>query len=459
MAFWSDWDPDAILKRARSVFESVEPHYAVATAALAFIVSFLQSKLGAKIFFAVVLFCFFTAYYLAKRRPLGLKLRWQAVAWTHYRKVLAEAAAKSWKAGGRSGLDFVLYTGAEFEGLGERHPLVLELQQVKGAHPGLDLVIADVEQIAGLREGVSFGDDVRYRPAYLDGLLPDWRKLQAGVPDHIGRVIGANGQDPTGIPMRWGYNGIATRLPPLVEKAIKDSLGAWAPGKPFQLDWLTDPGSPVYQAIAHSVDDETCEVLCLDWYQSVMPLLAWRISPTQPNRLEPHHVKQMQEKLEHFGRLVRRRRNVIPDPMLLSRVAVSSSCVIVPGAGHWLGVAVDSMTSVERDLEVRPIGINGTPAYMLWCECLVFLERESSARTAAWTADAQKLSSWIARERKALQETVALPGLAPLDARALDLIKDCEIRVRDLPPRQAATIATRDDWKSTWHAWREGLAT
>jgi hypothetical protein len=145
------------------------------------------------------------------RKRLKLQGRWQILAWTHYRGVLAEAQAKSLHQGVLK-IDFLTFYNGQFED--RINKFYQELQYVADSYPHLDAVIFDIEYFDDLRDGVMFGDR-RFRLIPYESFMEYPIDLQRlNLPRVVRDVLHVPGVGTLALPLRWGFTGFGRKLQP-----------------------------------------------------------------------------------------------------------------------------------------------------------------------------------------------------------------------------------------------------
>jgi hypothetical protein len=410
-------------------------------------------------------------------RSIALRGKWQALAWTHYRSLLSDLAVRTAARSGESRFDFVTFSSGQF---GQRlsATALAELQYSANASHKIDFVICDIEEIDDLeQQGVFFGDlakPVRYSVANIHRLLskPDVRtslmeffRAQSGdaatdIPKLFrSRLQPTPRQDERrrtlGIPLRWGYNGIALKMSADSVAALSAD-GFQVPAAAFDLDWLLTDHAVRRWAIKNKA------LTMLDWYLPTMLLLGWHVAGPTPHALRAADFAAVREKLYLLTEMVDFECGICKDPVELKNKVAEATDLIVFGGGNWLRDSHDA--AHDGGLMLMPI----RQGCLIWCECLVFLAPANNQLrdfgvqvNAAWEADAARIISWLL-SRGDLAAQCRFPAYLPCDVNAMDdLLENARTTnfvpvpvLRRLPPRESANRVTRGDWEEAWNQWK-----
>jgi len=388
-----------------------------------------------------------------RRKRLNLHHRWQALAWTHYRPVLADALIKSATKTGDSRFDFMTFYGGHFERL-LTGGFYSEMQYTRGCTRHLDFVIFDIEYLEDLRVGVPFeGEKSNYKLVPLEKFL---RERELGitltVPPQFQHALRPLSHTTYAIPLRWGFNGVALKLSAASDEMLKRKGISIDDNTKFDLQWITDESSPFYQWLCDP--NEPCWVVALDWYLPTMMLIAWDQYPAMCHALFEPHLNIIIERMKKLLPLMHPQNPLVLDPLRLAQRVHEEENLIVLGGGNWLKL----IESHESDtLKLLPI----SSGYLLWCECMGFLGPDGEPADFKWALDANELVKWFAGKRHDVLSCSSFHAFSPTDMNEYQKITRAGQRslVRQLPPVRSPDgyCIARNRWEEEWQKWRTEL--
>lgn len=416
-----------------------------------------------------------------QRRKISLTEKWQALAWTHYRRLLSELTVLASTRRGDSNFDFVTFSSGQFF---ERLTTsgLSELQYSRHCTRRIDFVICDIEDVDDLKAGVLSSEPntpVRFSPANLEVLFGD-RSVRAAIqeflcdqasselsdsiqiPKAFAPILQRRTDQPEtlGIPLRWGYTGVALKLSVGTRESLANEGFDLTTHASFDLEWLfTDNHALRRWAVTNKA------IVALDWYLPVMLLLSWYEIGLDFHTLNQEQFKRVTCRLNSLGDLVHGLDALCDDPLRLINRVREQRDVIIIGGGNWLR----SSRGEEKDeLIILPI----KQGMLLWCECLVFLAPNPHSRPAKvstaqqrWDADARKLVKWLLEQHQDFAGEFAFSAYAPSDMSPVREILDRArashanpvAQVRKLPPKQSLNYVCRHQWEEAWEHWKDQL--
>jgi len=370
------------------------------------------------------------------RKRLKLQGRWQILAWTHYRGVLAEAQAKSLHQGVLK-IDFLTFYNGQFED--RINKFYQELQYVADSYPHLDAVIFDIEYLEELRNGVMF-EDRRFRLIPYERFMEYQIDLQRlNLPNVVRNVLHLSGVGTLALPLRWGYTGFGRKLNP--------GAGGRLASQPF-----IDPRWLITDTQERRWLKENPCLITLDWYLPTMMLLALQRFGAAHPQLTHDQFNKLLEMMEKLVPLMRKDKPLFEDPWELAKeVNNGQDNVIVIGGGNWLW---SSQSSEPERISVVP----SSAGYLIWCECLGFLHHNDNP-TKGWCRDANTLVKWItyADRRDAIARTARFHAFDPFKDPMPRELSSVPCFRRMLPPRQHEVFVCRKEWEEAWENWKKLL--
>jgi hypothetical protein len=367
------------------------------------------------------------------RKRLKLQGRWQILAWTHYRGVLAEAQAKSLHQGVLK-IDFLTFYNGQFED--RINKFYQEIQYVADSYPHLDAVIFDIEYFDDLRDGVMFGDRQFRLIPYESFMEYPIDLQQLSLPEVVRKVLCVQGVGTLALPLRWGYTGFGRKLQPGVG-------GCLANEPSIDIDWLINDTDE-----RGWLKENPC-LVTLDWYLPTMMLLALRFGAAHDS-LTPDQFKRLVEMMENLAPLMRKDKPLFEDPWELAKEVNSCNKLIVIGGGNWLW---SSQSPESERVSVVP----SRSGYLIWCECLGFLHHNDNP-SRGWCRDANTFVKWIIHpdRRDAIARTARFHAFDPFKDPMPPLPRNLCFR-RVLPPRQHKVFVCRKEWEEAWENWKKDL--
>jgi hypothetical protein len=370
------------------------------------------------------------------RKRLKLQGRWQILAWTHYRGVLAEAQAKSLHQGVLK-IDFLTFYNGQFED--RINKFYQELQYVADSYPHLDAVIFDIEYFDDLRDGVMFGDR-RFRLIPYESFMEYPIDLQRlNLPRVVRDVLHVPGVGTLALPLRWGFTGFGRKLQP--------GVGGRLANEPYiDIYWLTTDTDEQRWLIGNPC------LVTLDWYLPTMMLLALQRFGAECASLTPDRFNELVEMMEKLVPLMRKDKPLFEDPWELAKeVNNGRDNVIVIGGGNWLW---SSQSSEPKRISVVP----SSAGYLIWCECLGFLHHNDNP-SRGWCRDANTFVKWIIHpeRRDAIARTARFHAFDPFKDSMPNELSSVSCSRRVLPPRQHGVHVCRKEWEEAWENWKKHL--
>jgi len=370
------------------------------------------------------------------RKRLKLQGRWQILAWTHYRGVLAEAQAKSLHQGVLK-IDFLTFYNGQFE---ERlNEFYKELQYVSDSYQHIDAVIFDIEYLEDLREGVSFGNEQFELIPYESFMEYPIDLQRLNLPQVVRDVLHVLGVGTLALPLRWGYTGFGRKL----QAGTGEQLASEPSIDPT---WLTT-NTPEREWLIRN----PC-LVTLDWYLPTMMLLAlWRFGAAHAQLIRGR-FNELLEIMENLIPLMKKDKPLFEDPWELAKeVNNRRGDVIVIGGGNWLW---SSQGSQPERVSVVP----SSAGYLIWCECLGFLHHNDKP-SRGWCRDANTFVKWIIHpdRRDAIARTARFHAFDPFKDPMPEELNNVPCLRRMLPPRQHKVHVCRKEWEETWENWKKRL--
>lgn len=412
-------------------------------------------------------------------RVVGLNLnrRWQGLAWSHYREVLAEAMVRSATRTERPMFDFVTFFNGRFEDkvAGEFYS---EIQYAAQGSDSIDLSIFDIEYLHDLSEGLRLSDSGQlYKLVPFQGFAKDDLFQKYSTFNTIGPLNNQVNPDTTiALPLRWGYNGVSVSLSEGAVHVFEMNTGInLREIDEFDLAWLVDESSDVYQYLSDGQSEIV--VATLDWYLPTMTLLSWYLFEARITLLNETRYKRLLNTMSALENVL------AADPFsndpaeLARRASRGEEELIVIGGGNWLNYEPrfrDDGGEYGRRVAVNQKGPGSRlktsfPTHeglVLWCECLGFLAKNGEMPGRQWRDDSNQLLSWFHRHRERLTDCAAFGGYRAWEPRGEERLSSMnaqEYWVRELPPASDAgrywdsahkgNKVTRDRWSGDWNGW------
>lgn len=451
--------PEDILKRTVAFFDWVRQFYS-ATGGMWFVITlllllFLQLPPLYVLLICLLLFLTFLTWvfyaYSKRKERLYLRRKWQALAWTHYRQVLAEALVRSCSEDMQIKFDFVTFYNGNFERL-LNGGFYSELQYTRGSKHELDLVIFDIEYLDDLTDGVQFDEaDYPFKLVPFDRFLEEKEIGQfPAMPDQFKNVLRPKYDLTWALPLRWGFTGVAAKLTPGCRLRLKSRGFDLDSCTQFDLDWLTDTGSEFYRWLQDP--NEPCWVVSLDWYLPTMMLVACDVIGAGCHELTDAQLQRVLERMKNLTPLMHPTEPLVEDPLRLAQRVHGQENLIIVGGGNWLQL-LGQMT--PTDLKLFPM----TRGYLLWCECLGFLAPDGKTVDMDWQRDAQNLAKWFLRKQHDIMRASSFHAYTPSDRDAYQKLSKGGVKllVRQLPPPDGGPFASRLKWEQAWKEWRSQL--
>lgn len=452
--------PADLLRRVGNVVAYILDKGNNLIALLAFVVGWVSRLSPTWLAIVVVLFL---AVLLVRAVPqllrprIRLSGRWQALAWTHYRELLAHAMVESAGADGRPRLDFVTYSGEQFWPFMHGSAL-LQFQYRKGSSRQIDLVVFDIEHLDELKNGVTF-------PGLPDPCALVEIESFAGIDRHLARALKLPAPfsqklrplrgHTYALPLRWGVTGIAVKIGAAMNERLKAAGIDFESMSAFDLALLLNDDSTLRRHLSDPSDPFW--VMMLDWYLPGMLVLALDESPTGYARLEEPRFKSLVSRLEKLRPLMHPQTPLSADPVDLRERVHRQTNVIIIGGGNWLEPESREPGSVFR---VLPIKNGSKQIFLIWCECVGLLASRK-ARVGTWRTDANRLLAWIAGRSDLVFSSAASPAYRPSDQDRYATLSQngTSLVVREAPPKQGNGVVPREKWEAEWSRWRAQLQT